>query len=93
MSRVSQRFVSRRQASEFTDDLAAVTFPCHKFRVRAFADPETGTFERPFPRHCEYLTALLLARGSKSCANALPPRKLPDFPSRFGRRGPENRNG
>ena len=37
--------------------------------VRAFADPETGTFDRPFPRSCEYLTALLW-RGVFPCANA-----------------------
>jgi hypothetical protein len=48
-----QGVVSIRKPSHAThagDHLAWNVFPCDKFRVRAFADPETGPFwTKPFP--------------------------------------------
>src|SRR5690606_24338148 len=39
--------------------LARVELPCNKFDSSGVCSPETGTFDRPFPRRCKYLTAPL----------------------------------
>src|SRR5262245_26512078 len=72
--------------------LAMLIFPCHNKCVRAFADPETGTFERPFPRHCEYLTAPCSCGVSR--ARMQDAKETAGLFPRFAReRAGKNRNG